>query len=58
MEEWIPRPKKIVGETMWQATYDAELQFPRGKHLIEIKFISPIEHVCSIVLSNWKVTVK
>ena len=57
-EEWVPRPKKIVGEMSWQATYDAEIQFPPGMHLIDIKFVSPIEHVCSIVLSNWAVNVK
>ncbi len=57
-EEWVSRPKKMVGEMSWQATYEAEVQFAPGKHLIEIKFVSPIEHVCSIVLSNWEVSVR
>jgi hypothetical protein len=58
-EKWIPRPKKTTaGETMWQGTYEAQLQFPPGKHVIEIKFISPIEHVCSAVFSNWEFNVK
>jgi hypothetical protein len=57
-DEWIPRPKKVTGETAWQATFEAELQFTPGKHVIEIKFLSSIEHVCSIVLSNWEVSVK
>jgi hypothetical protein len=42
----------------WQATYDAEIQFAPGKHLIEIKFVSPVELVCSMVLSNWEVNVR
>ena len=57
-EDWIPRPKKIQGETVWRATFQAELQFSPGKHLIEIKFLSAIKQVCSIVLSNWEVSVK
>jgi len=57
-DQWIPRPKKITGETAWQATFEAELQFSAGKHVIEIKFLSSIQHVCSIVLSNWEVNVK
>ncbi|HAB19859.1 MAG TPA: hypothetical protein PLX89_24355 [Verrucomicrobiota bacterium] len=57
-EEWIPRPPKIIGEMSWEATYEAELQFAPGKHLIEIKFMSSIEAVCSLVLSNWEVRVK
>jgi hypothetical protein len=56
-ETWIAAPKRIVGDTMWCATYDAALQFNPGRHLIEIKLVSREEAVCSIVLSNWKVRV-
>jgi hypothetical protein len=57
-EQWVPRPKENVGEMSWQATYEAEIQFTPGKHRIEIKFVSPIELVCSMVLSNWEVNVR
>jgi hypothetical protein len=55
---WVAAPKRIVGDTMWCATYDADLQFRPGRHLIEIKLVSREEAVCSIVLSNWKVRVR
>jgi hypothetical protein len=57
-EEWVPRPKENMGEMSWQATYEAEIQFVPGKHLIEIKFVSSVELVCSMVLSNWEVNVR
>ena len=57
-EEWIPRPKKVTGETQWQGTYEATLQFPPGKHTIDIKFLSPIEQIGSVVFTNWEVNVK
>jgi hypothetical protein len=57
-EAWVAAPKRIVGDTMWRATYDATLQFSPGQHLIEIKLVSREEAVCSIVLSNWKVRVR
>jgi hypothetical protein len=57
-EAWVPRPKENVGEMSWQAIYEADIQFTPGKHSIEIKFVSAVELVCSMVLSNWEVNVK
>jgi hypothetical protein len=57
-EGWIAAPQDIEGEALWCATYDAELHFQPGEHLIEIKIISREEAVCSIQLSNWTVKVK
>src|SRR4051812_35222919 len=56
--QWVAAPQDFRGEASWQATYDVELQFPPGTHLIEIKHISRDDVVCSIVLSNWIVKVK
>ena len=56
-EEWVPRPKKVVGEMSWQGTYEAEIQFTPGKHLIDLKFVSPMKDG-SVVFSNWEVNVK
>jgi hypothetical protein len=55
--EWVSRSKKNNGGTRWQVTYEAELDFQPGIHLIEIKFLSSIEQVCSLVFSNWEVSV-
>lgn len=57
-EAWTPRPQRIADDTMWRATYDAELHFAPGKHSIEIKFLSEHPEVCSIVLADWQVRVK
>jgi hypothetical protein len=57
-EEWVPRPKESVGDMSWRAKYEAEIQFAPGRHRIEIRFVTPIELVCSIVLSNWEVNVR
>jgi hypothetical protein len=55
---WMLRGK-AKGEGMyWSGTYEAQIQFPKGHHLIEIKLISRVPEVCSIVLSNWKVYVQ
>lgn len=52
-----PRRKKEI-QGWWLGTFEMELHFPKGHHLIELKLISRVEHVCSIVLSNWKVYVR
>jgi hypothetical protein len=55
--EWMLRGKD-EGEASWSGTYEVEMQFPKGQHQIELKIISRVPHVCSIVLSNWKVSVR
>jgi hypothetical protein len=55
---WKPRGKAKGEGSYWSGTYDAEIQFTKGHHQIELKVISRVEHVCSIVLSNWKVFVR
>lgn len=52
------RGKSKAEGIYWSGTYDVELQFPKGQHQIEIKIISRVEQVCSIVLANWKVSVR
>ena len=57
--DWVAAPREVVDEAPWRATYEVELRFSRGRHLIEIKFVSPEpDVVCSIVLSNWVVRVR
>jgi hypothetical protein len=57
--DWEPlRGRAKQEEYSWSGTYEAELQFSKGAHQIEIKVISRVPQVCSIVLSNWKVTVR
>ena len=56
--EWVSRDKCRDGGTKWQVIYEAELRFKPGIHLIDIKFLSSIKQVCSVVCSNWEVTVK
>ena len=46
----------IYGETPWDATYECELSFRKGKHSIEIKVLSEGEGM-SGVLSDWAVRV-
>ena len=55
---WMLRGKAKGGGMYWSGTYEAQIQFPKGHHLIEIKVISRVPEVCSIVLSNWKVYVR
>jgi hypothetical protein len=56
--DWVLRGKaKGIGSS-WSGTYEAEIQFPKGHHQIELKMISRVPEVCSIVLSNWKVYVR
>jgi hypothetical protein len=57
-EEWALRGKAKGEGVLWSGTYETKIQFPRGHHLIEIKIISRVPEVCSIVLSNWKVYVR
>jgi hypothetical protein len=47
----------VYGEAPWQATFERELTFSRGKHLIEIKVVSEIEGMTGVI-SDWVVTVK
>jgi hypothetical protein len=45
-------------ETPWEGTYDAELNFPSGRHSIEIKIVSrQPELLRSMVLSDWDISV-
>ena len=56
--QWVLRGKKTGEGVPWSGTYETEIQFPKGQHLIEIKIISRVPEVSSIVLSNWKVNVR
>ena len=56
-EEWVIRGKAEGAGILWSGTYETTLQFPHGHHLIEIKIVSRVPEVCSIVL-NWKVFVR
>jgi hypothetical protein len=50
---------KAKGDTSVRSgTYDVDIQFSKGYHQIELKIISRVPDVCSIVLSNWKVYVR
>jgi hypothetical protein len=55
---WKLRGKAKAMGLYWSGTYEVEIQFPKGQHQIELKIISRVEQVCSIVLSNWKVNVR
>ena len=57
-EEWVLKSKAKGDTSVWSGTYEAEIQFPKGHHQIELKIISRVPEVCSIVLSNWKVYVR
>ncbi|MFO1487932.1 MAG: hypothetical protein U1F65_05595 [Verrucomicrobiota bacterium] len=57
-DKWVARTKKNGEDTTWAGTYEVGLQFPKGYSQIELKLISRVPAVCSIVLSNWKVFVR
>ena len=56
-QEWVLRRKAKIG-FLWSGTYEVEMQIPKGHHLIELKLISRVPEVCSIVLGNWKIYVR
>jgi hypothetical protein len=56
-DDWVPRGKAKGLGSSWSGTYEAKMEFPKGQHQIELKVISRVPEVCSIVLSNWKVYV-
>ena len=57
-EEWALRSKAKGNTSVWSGTYEATVQFSKGHHQIEMKIISRVPEVFSIVLSNWKVYVR
>jgi hypothetical protein len=57
-EEWVLRSKAKGDTSIWSGTYETKFQFPKGHQQIELKIISRVPEVCSIVLSNWKVYVR
>ncbi len=57
-EEWVLRSKAKGDTSIWSGTYEAAVQFPKGHRQIEMKIISRVPEVCSIVLSNWRVYVR
>ena len=57
-EEWVLKAKAKGDTSVWSGTYETEIRFPKGHHQIELKIISRVPEVCSIVLSNWKVYVR
>ncbi len=57
-KEWVLRSKAKGDTSVWSGTYEVEILFPKGHHQIEIKVISRVPEVCSIVLSNWKAYVR
>jgi hypothetical protein len=59
-DDYIPRAQAdepLEDETQWCATYEAQLQLPPGKQLIEIKLLSHNDVFPSLVLSDWEVDV-
>jgi hypothetical protein len=57
-EQWVLWSKAKGDMSAWSGTYDVDIRFPKGHCQIELKIISRVPEVCSIVLSNWKVYVK
>ena len=57
-EKWILKSKAKANTSVWSGTYEVAIQFPKGNHQIELKIISRVPEVCSIVLSNWKIYVR
>ena len=57
-EEWVLAAKAKGDTSFWCGTYERKFQFPKGHQQIELKVISRVPEVCSIVLSNWKVYVR
>jgi hypothetical protein len=52
--EWELRGKARGLGSNWIGTYETEIRFGKGQHQIELKVVSRVPEVCSIVLSNWK----
>jgi hypothetical protein len=57
-EQWVLWSKAKGDMSAWSGTYDVDIRFPKGHCQIELKIISRVPEVCSIVLSNWKVYVR
>jgi hypothetical protein len=57
-EEWVLRSKAKGDTSVWSGTFEVEMPFSKGHRQIEIKIISRVLDVCSILLSNWKVYVR
>ena len=57
-DDWILRGKGKGAGSYWAGTYEAKVEFPKGHHQIELKVLSRVPEVRSIVLSNWKVYVR
>lgn len=57
-EEWVLAAKAKGDTSIWCGTYESEIKFPKGQNQIELKIISRVPEVCSIVLSNWSVNVR
>jgi hypothetical protein len=57
-QEWVLKAKAKGDTSVWCGTYEVAIQFSKGHHQIELKTISRVPEVCSIVLSNWKVYVR
>ena len=58
IDDWKPRGRAKGVGSYWMGTYEVAIRFPKGRHQIELKIISRVKEVCSIVLSNWKVNVR
>lgn len=56
--DWALKGKRSGIGSSWSGTYESKIQFPKGQHQIELKIISRVPEVCSIVLSNWRVYVR
>ncbi len=59
-DDYIPRSdaeEPFEDETVWCATYEAQLKLPAGSQLIEIKLLSRNDAMPSVVLSDWQVDV-
>lgn len=57
-DKWKPRARGEGVGSYWSGTYEVEVLFPQGRHQIELKIVSRVPEVCSIVLSNWQVSVR
>ncbi len=57
-QEWVRRRKTTTTGFIWSGTYEREMEIPKGHHMIELKLVSRVPEVCSIVLPKWKVYVR
>jgi len=57
-QAWVLRSKAKGATSVWSGTYEASIQLPTGRQQIELKIVSRVQAVPSVVLSNWKIYVR